>query len=459
MKIANRTVTATRLVNDALKKAEHFKDRNIFTALFPEYALKKAADIDQRLKNNQPVGPLAGVPFAIKDNFLHPLGYTTASSFYLSHFSAPISSPIVDLLERADAILIGRTNLDSFAHGSSTENSYFGPTKNAANPDYIPGGSSGGSAVAVALDIVPFATGTDTGGSIRQPAVMNGTYGLKPTYGALSRSGIVPMASSTDAPGFFANSPELLSILMHLTSKLDPLDSTSDPLPVNNIKQPHSSKKTIAVLKDLDKNAIHPEVLAAFERAKAQLSKHHQIIEISLPHLKYALAVYYVIVSSELASNLSRFDGVRYGHRSEHSGTLEDLYQNSRAEGFMPENIRRILLGTILTSSDFYQKYFVQAARIRTLIKQDYQNVFKTADFILSPVSPNPPFRFGEKTTDPVSMYLEDLMSTPANLAGLPALAFPVGNTLDNLPLGLQLIGPKKSDYELIDFVKQEFSL
>lgn len=455
MKIANKTTSAVRLVTDALEKANHFKDRNIFTSLSPEYALKKAKDIDRRIALSEPVGPLAGVPFVIKDNFLHPIGPTTASSKYLSQFHAPFSATVVRLLEQSDAVLIGRTNLDSFAHGSSTENSYFGPSKNAINPDFIPGGSSGGSAVAVALDIVPFATGSDTGGSIRQPASMNGTFGLKPSYGALSRYGIVPMASSTDCPGFLAKTAKDLEILLSTTSRLDPLDSTSSP--VDKIKTAKSQYK-IAILKDLPKSSINPEVLKIYEDTIKKLQTNHEIIEVDFPSMPYSLAVYHAICSSEIASNLARFDGVRFGHRSVDSDTIEELYKNSRQEGFMPENIRRILLGTILTSANYYEKYYEKAAKVRTLIINDYKTIFSQADFLLTPVSPNPPFRFGEKTSDPVAMYLEDIFSTPASLAGLPALAFPAGEISSKLPVGLQLTGSFKSDFNLIEFVKEYLS-
>lgn len=452
---ASKTHSAVQMVRTALERAHHYQNtHHIFTFINDEAALAKAAAIDQRIQRGETVGPLAGVPYALKDNFLSPEGETTASAHILEGFTSPVTATAVQKLEDAGAIMIGRTNLDAFAHGSSTENSYFGPTKNSRDSERVAGGSSGGSAVAVALGIVPFATGTDTGGSIRQPASFNGVYGLKPTYGTISRYGVVAMASSTDCIGFFAQSPEDLDLLMRVTAGQDPYDLTTLP-DYYQTAPAETAPHRIGVIKDFDNEAVDPEIRAAL-RSKLDLLRQrgHQIIELSMPSLKYALAAYYIIVPAEVASNLSRYDGVRYGFRSTKSQHLAELYQNTRDEGFMPENKRRIMIGNFVLSSGYYDAYYLKAAKARTLIIQEYEKAFKQCDFILTPVSPNPAFKLGEKVDDPVAMYLEDVMSVPLNLAGVPGLAIPAGETKSGLALGLQLVGPRRSDAALLQFAK-----
>ena len=484
MKVANKTVSAVRLVQDALDKAHEFSDYNIFTFLNDTKALEKAREIDARIARGEKVGRLAGVPYALKDNFLSPEGETTASAHILQGLESPITATAVAKLEAEDAIMIGRTNLDAFAHGSSTENSYFGPTLNAYDKSCVAGGSSGGSAVAVALDIVEFATGTDTGGSIRQPASFNGVYGFKPTYGCISRYGVVAMASSTDCVGFFAKTPEDMNLLMEIASGKDSKDLTTlndyynesqqalsghgSLRPVVTGEAPSSSVVTsgrpqkgssairrIGIIKEFDNDSVDPEIRGALKK-KCELlkSKGHEIVELSMPALKYALAAYYIIVPAEVASNLSRYDGIRYGFRSDNSKDLNSLYANTRDEGFMPENKRRIMIGNFVLSSGFYDAYFLKAAKVRTLIVEEYKKAFSECDFILSPVSPNPAFKLREKVNDPVAMYLEDMMSVSLNLAGVPGLAIPAGKNSAGLPLGLQLVGPRRSDKSLINFAK-----
>ncbi len=487
MKTANKKVSAERLVRDALTKAKHFADYNIFTFLNEEAALKKAREIDERIARGEKVGKLAGVPYALKDNFLSLEGETTASAHILQGFTSPITATAVAKLEAEDAIMIGRTNLDAFAHGSSTENSYFGPTLNAFDRERVAGGSSGGSAVAVALDIVEFATGTDTGGSIRQPASFNGVYGLKPTYGCVSRYGVVAMASSTDCIGFFTKTPDDMDLLMSIASGQDPKDMTtlpdyyndesgteldssrhaparpssrgsgaqSAPVVADGLELPNSCTR-IGVIKDFDNESVDAEIREALKK-KCELlkSKGHKIVELEMPALKYALAAYYIIVPAEVASNLSRYDGVRYGFRSEDSKDLDALYYNTRSEGFMPENKRRIMIGNFVLSSGFYDAYFLKAAKARTLIVKEYEKAFSKCDYILTPVSPNPAFKLGEKVNDPVAMYLEDVMSVSLNLAGVPGLAIPAGKTKSGLPIGLQLVGKRRSDKQLIEFSKE----
>ena len=454
MKTANKKVTAERLVRDALAKAKHFADYNIFTFLNEEGALKKAREIDARIAAGEKVGRLAGVPYALKDNFMSPEGDTTASAHILEGCASPITATAVEKLEREGAIMIGRTNLDAFAHGSSTENSYFGPTLNAYDKERVAGGSSGGSAVAVALDIVEFATGTDTGGSIRQPASFNGVYGLKPTYGCISRYGVVAMASSTDCIGFFTKSPDDMDLLMSAANGKDSKDLTT----LDNYYNDSEIKKAkkIGIIKEFNNESVDKEIRGALKKKCEMLkAKGYEIVELEMPALKYALAAYYIIVPAEVASNLSRYDGVRYGFRSEKSENLDALYSETRSEGFMPENKRRIMIGNFVLSSGFYDAYFLKAAKARTLIVKEYARAFEKCDFILTPVSPSPAFKLGEKTNDPVAMYLEDVMSVPLNLAGVPGLTVPAGETADGLPIGLQLIGPRRSDKSLIEFSKE----
>ena len=489
MKTASKDISAEKIIKEALKKVERFADYNIFTFVNKEGALKKAREIDAKIAKGEPVGKLAGVPYALKDNFLSPEGETTASAHILGGFVSPVTATAVAKLEAEGAIMIGRTNLDAFAHGSSTENSYYGPTLNAYDKERVAGGSSGGSAVAVALGIVEFATGTDTGGSIRQPASFNGVYGFKPTYGTISRYGVVAMASSTDCVGFFAKNPADMDLLMSITSGCDEKDLTtlpdyydsddrgqeqyleglpevttedegarpvttgpSDPSPKGAVLAP----KCIGVIKDFDNESVDPEIRKALkEKCELLKSKGHEIVELEMPSLKYALAAYYIIVPAEVASNLSRYDGVRYGFRSEKSSHLDELYSNTRSEGFMPENKRRIMIGNFVLSSGFYDAYFLKAAKARTLIIKEYEKAFSQCDFLLTPVSPNPAFRLGEKVGDPIAMYLEDMMSVSLNLAGVPGLAIPVGTTKSGLPIGLQLVGPRRSDKKIIEFAKE----
>ena len=451
MKIADKTTSAVSLVKAALEKAKKYEDKHIFVSLNEAAALEKAAEIDAKIARGENVGRLAGVPYALKDNFLSREGNTTASSLILKSFHSPVDSTTVKKLEAEGAIMIGRTNMDSFAHGSSTENSYFGATKNAFDDARVSGGSSGGSAVAVALDIVPFATGSDTGGSIRQPASFNGVYGFKPTYGTISRYGVVAMASSTDCVGFFTKNTEDMDLLMEICAGQDENDLTT--LPDYYKETEVKNAKKIGIIKDFDNEKVDQNIRDALAK-KVELLKNkgYEIVELSMPTLKYALAVYYIIVPAEISSNLSRHDGIRYGYRSDDAKDLDEIFAKSRNEGFMSENKRRIMIGNFVLSSGFYDAYYLKAQKARTKIIEEYKKAFEQVDYILTPVAPNPAFKLGEKVNDPVAMYLEDVMSVPINLAGVPSLAIPAGKTEAGLPLGLQIVGPRRSDKNLLKF-------
>ena len=453
MKIANGEQSAVELVREALAKAHEYQDEYHVFNWINDDAIRKAEEIDQKIAQGEAVGKLAGVPYALKDNFLSPEGESTASALILEGFNSPVTATAVKKLEAEGAIMIGRTNLDAFAHGSSTENSYYGPTKNSKDVERVAGGSSGGSAVAVALGIVPFALGTDTGGSIRQPASFNGVYGLKPTYGAISRYGVVAMASSTDCIGFFTHEAEDLDLLMGVVAGQDKNDQTTLP----DFYQESTAKtvKKVGIIKDFDNEAVDSGIREALKRKIGALkAQGYEIVELEMPALKYALAAYYIIVPAEVSSNLSRHDGVRYGYRSADASSLGELYENTRNEGFMPENKRRIMIGNFVLSSGFYDAYYLKAAKARTLIINEYAKAFEKCDVILTPVAPNPAFKLGEKVNDPVAMYLEDVMSVPLNLAGVPGLTVPAGKTENGLDLGLQLVGPRRSDRTLVEFAK-----
>ena len=461
MKLADKKTTAVSLVEASLRRIEETKGKHIFTFVDKEGALKKAKEIDAKIKNGEDAGRLAGVPYALKANFLSKNRPADASAKILTEFLSPVDSTTAEKLEKEGAICMGCVNLDAFAHGSSTENSYFGPTKNAVDDARVAGGSSGGSAVAVALDCVQFATGSDTGGSIRQPASFNGVFGIKPTYGAISRYGVVAMASSLDVIGFFTKSAADLDLLMSVTAGQDAKDQTTLP-DFYGTADVELKQKSIGYVKEfMDSPALDPEIKTALESKLKELkTKGYKIVELSMPTLEYALAAYYIIQPAEVASNLSRYDGIRYGFRTknlqaEDQTPLDLLFENTRSEGFMRENKRRIMIGNFVLSSGFYDAYFLKAAKARTLIIQEFAKAFKEVDAILTPVSPNPAFKLGEKTSDPVAMYLEDVMSVPVNLAGVPAVAFPVGQNQAGLPLGLQIIGPRRSDKNLIKLVEE----
>ena len=453
MKIADKNTKAVDLVRDALEKAKKYEDYHAFISMNEARALERAKEIDAKIAKGEKVGRLAGVPFALKDNYLSPEGNTTAAAKMLEDFPAPITATAVAKIEAEGAIMIGRTNLDAYAHGGSTENSYFGPTSNAYDKTRVAGGSSGGSAVAVALDIVPFALGSDTGGSIRQPASFNGVIGVKPTFGAVSRYGVVAMASSTDTMGCFAKTAEDANLVMSIMAGQDAKDSTTlKDYWTKELADAKPSKKKIGLIKDFLGEGVDPEVSKAIKDYANKLKKAgYTIEEIEMPILKYALAIYYIVVPAEISSNLSRYDGIRYGHRSSEIKSLDDVYSKSRDEGFMPENKRRIMIGNFVLSSGFFDAYYLKAQKARTLLINAYNEAFEKYDALLCPTAPRPAFKIGENTSDPLQMYLEDVMTVPTSLAGIPGINIPVGKSKAGLPIGAQLVGPRQSDQILLN--------
>lgn len=442
--------TARSVVETALQKAASTTEYHALLSLTEERALERADAIDARVANGESVGSLAGVPFVAKDNFMAFGAPTTAASNMLKHFSAPLQATAIEKLEAAGAICIGKANLDAFAHGGSTENSAFGPTKNAIDQTRVAGGSSGGSAVVTALDVVPFALGTDTGGSIRQPASFNGVVGVKPTYGTVSRYGVIAMASSTDTIGCFTKNVADAECVMAIMSGRDAKDMTTLPDFFKTLPASKPAQKIGLIAESMTED-VDPEVrsqIAAYaDRLRAA---GHVVEEVKMPILKYALAMYYIIIPAEISSNLARYDGIRYGHRATNVTTLAELYGRTRDEGFVTENKRRIMIGSYVLSSGYFDAYYTKAQKARTLLIQAFEELFASYDALISPVAPTPVFALGENTSDPIKMYLADVMTVPASLAGLPAISFPAGTTSSGLPVGVQIIGSKQSDAAIL---------
>lgn len=447
--VSSGASSATEQVQIALSRVEEHKDFNAVLNTTKDRALARAQQIDQKIKAGDSVGRLAGVPFIAKDNFLTFGSTTTAASKILENFEAPIQATAIEKLEAEGAICIGKANLDAFAHGGSTENSAYGPTKNAIDNTRVAGGSSGGSAVAVALDIVPFALGTDTGGSIRQPASFNGVVGVKPTYGTVSRFGVVAMASSTDVIGPITKNVADAELILDILAGQDAYDSTTLP-DFFKPQKDEPQKLRIGIIRETMDDGVYEDVRDGLkEYAKRLEVEGHSVDEVSLTLGPISLATYYIIVPAEISSNLARYDGVRYGVRSS-SKDIASLYGKSRDEGFEQENKRRILIGSYVLSSGFYDAYFNQAAKARTLLINEFDALFENYDVLISPVSPTPAFKLGENTDDPLKMYKADVMTVPASLAGLPAVSVPASKDKNGLPIGVQLIGQKRTDANLL---------
>ena len=438
---------ARALAEDTLERA-HRVDAALaaFLSVRGDDFLAEADDIDRRRAAGEPLGPLAGIPVALKDNILTRGHATTAASRILEGFVPPYDATVVTRLRDAGALILGKTNLDEFAMGSSTENSAFGPSKNPWDVQRVPGGSSGGSCVAVASGVVAGALGSDTGGSIRLPASFCGTVGLKPTYGRVSRYGLIAFGSSLDQIGPITRTVEDAALLLGVIAGHDPNDSTSSAEPVPDyLTAAHGdpSGLRLGVPREwLAAEGLHPEVLGAVRAAIAAAARLGlEIREVSLPHARYAIPTYYIVATAEASANLARYDGVRYGLRVP-ADDLQGLYRATRSRGFGAEVKRRIMLGTYVLSSGYYDAYYAQASRVRTLVRRDFTEAFREVDLLVAPTAPSPAFRIGEKTDDPLAMYLSDVFTTTMNLAGVPALSLPCGFSRGGLPIGCQLIGP-----------------
>ncbi len=444
--IAAKQFTAANLVEEFYEKIEaEDGDIHAYLTLCRERALQQAARIDDLAGRGEPLPPLAGVPLAIKDVMVTKGVRSTAGSKILDNFVPPYDCTAVARLEAAGAIVLGKTNCDEFAMGSSNENSAYGPVRNPRDKSRVPGGSSGGSAAVVAAGTAVAALGSDTGGSIRQPASFCGVVGLMPTYGRVSRYGLIAFASSLDHIGPLTKTVKDAAILLRTIAGRDPLDSTSADVPVpdyvDEIGKPVKGLR-LGIPKEYFGEGLDPEVRASVEAAIEDLRKSGcEIVPISLPHTPYAIPTYYVIATAEASANLARYDGVRYGYRSPHARTLSEMYRKSRDEGFGPEVKRRIMLGTYALSSGYYDAYYLKAQRVRTLLTRDFEEAFRKVDAIVTPTAPTPAFKLGEKADDPLAMYLADIFTVTADLAGIPGISVPCGQTKAGLPIGLQVLG------------------
>lgn len=450
-KVKSGELKAVDLVEQALKTIGEKSEFDAVIATTSDRARQRAKEIDK-----QPAGRLAGVPFIAKDNFLSFGAETTAASNILKGFNAPYQATAIELLEGEGAICVAKANLDAFAHGSSTENSDFMTTKNPHDKTRVPGGSSGGSAAAVMLEMAPFALGTDTGGSIRLPASFCGAVGYKPTYGLVSRSGVVAMASSTDVIGPLTKTVDDATIVLDVLAYKDSMDSTTierDDAGYTNLSGEIKGKK-IGIIKEYMSEGLQPGVRAQIESAANKLKQAGaEISEISLPSLPLGLAVYYIICPAEVSSNLMRYDGQRYGYSFPDAKNLDESYDQTRSRGFNRENKRRIMIGTYVLSSGYYDAYYKKAQTVRTKIIEEFAEAFKRVDFLLGPTAPETAFKIGENSDDPLKMYLTDIMTVAANLSGVPAISLPCGDS-DGLPVGLQLMAPQREDRQLLALAK-----
>ncbi|MEW6408938.1 MAG: Asp-tRNA(Asn)/Glu-tRNA(Gln) amidotransferase subunit GatA [Nitrospirota bacterium] len=438
-------ITSSEITESILKRIDSIEEKiKAYVTVTDEIALSSGKDADERFKKGGS-SPLLGIPIAIKDNICTEGVRTTCSSRILHNFIPPYESTVTARLKDSGYVLIGKTNLDEFAMGSSTENSAFSPSRNPWSLDRIPGGSSGGSAAAVAADACIAALGSDTGGSIRQPASCCGVVGLKPTYGRVSRFGLVAFASSLDQIGPITKDVRDTAILMNIIAGYDPMDSTSADIPVpdfTSVLGKEIKGMKMGIPKEYFIEGMDREVEDAVKNAIRTIEGlGAEPVEVSLPHTPYAVATYYILATSEASSNLARYDGVKYGFRVKGAKNLMDMYLKTRAEGFGQEVKRRIMLGTYALSSGYYEAYYRKAQQVRTLIKRDFDEAFKVVDVIITPTSPTPAFRLGEKTANPLQMYLSDIFTISVNLAGIPGISIPCGFSSENLPIGLQILG------------------
>lgn len=454
--LLNKEVSALELTNATFERINEVEGKvEAFNSLTKETAIETAKKVDEKIAKGEELPLLAGIPLALKDNMNLIGSKTTASSKILENFVSPFNATITEKLLNGLVPIVGKANLDEFAMGSSTENSAFKKTRNPWDLNKVPGGSSGGSAASVAACEATLSLGSDTGGSIRLPASFCGIVGMKPTYGRVSRYGLIAFASSLDQIGPFARSVEDAAMLLEVISGVDPKDSTSLDVPVepysklldNDIKG-----KKIGVIKELYTEGLSEGVKKALDSAiETYKSLGAEIQEVSLPYLKYSIGIYYIIATAEASSNLARFDGVKYGYRTNNPQNLMDMYTKTRAEGFGPEVKRRIMLGTYALSSGYYDAYYKKAQQLRALVKADFDRVFESVDFLISPTCPNTAFEFGSKTEDPLAMYLTDIATISANLAGIPGISVPAGFDETGMPIGLQILAPQLQEAGLLN--------
>jgi aspartyl-tRNA(Asn)/glutamyl-tRNA(Gln) amidotransferase subunit A len=449
------TLKATDLITAQLAQIQaHDNEVQAYTEVWNDHAQERAAEIDTELSKGNDPGILAGIPVGLKDNLCTTIGTTGCSSKILQGFESPYDATVVKKLRNAGAVFTGKLNMDEFAMGSSTENSAVKPTRNPWNLSCVPGGSSGGAAASVAAHEAFLTLGSDTGGSIRQPAAFCGCVGLKPTYGRVSRFGVVAFASSLDQIGPFSRDVEDCATILEVISGKDPMDATSADIPVPNYRE--EIKKEIAGLKiglpkefytDALNDEMREKTMTAVDVLKAQGA---EVVDVSLPHLDYGIAVYYIIATAEASANLARFDGVRYGFRHPDASDVKEMYTMTKSEGFGQEVQRRIMLGTYVLSSGYYDAYYLKAQKVRALIRRDFDQAFEKCDVIVTPTTPTAAFEFGSKTDNPLEMYLNDIYTNTVNLAGVPGISVPCGFTQDNLPAGLQIIGKPFGESELL---------
>ncbi|MBO5395021.1 MAG: Asp-tRNA(Asn)/Glu-tRNA(Gln) amidotransferase subunit GatA [Clostridia bacterium] len=451
--ITSQKFLSESVVKYFIEQCEKHSDLNAIIEVFDD-AIAKAKALDEKIARCEKVGKLAGVPVAIKDIIACKGKKMTCASKFMKDYESPYSATIIKKLEAEDAIIFARTNMDEFAMGSSCENSCYGACKNSHDQTRVSGGSSGGSAVAVASGLCPVAIGTDTGGSVRQPSSFNGVVGIKPTYGSVSRFGIVAFASSTDQAGPITKTIEDNEFILSILAGKDANDGTS--IENDFISSPTKEKYTIGICKQLTEKIKQLDTYPQFESAIHAFEKMgYDIVEVDVPHIADCLACYYILTPAEATSNLARFDGVKYTIRSEEAKSLEEVYVKSRSEGFGEEVKRRIMLGNFVLSSGYFDAYYKKAKKLQTLLKQEFAEAFKHCDTIITPTTPGEAFEIGGKIKDPVAMYLEDLFTVPASIAGIPALSIPYAKGKTGLPLGLQLMGAQKSEKTLYDIAKK----
>ena len=458
-RLANREISSVELTTEFLRRIGKLNPQyNAFITVDEEKSLAQARDADQKIAAGE-TGPLTGIPIAQKDIFCAKGWLTTCGSKMLSNFVSPYDADVIERFNRAGAINIGKTNMDEFAMGSSNETSYFGPVRNPWDAAAVPGGSSGGSACAVAARMAPAATGTDTGGSIRQPAALCGISGIKPTYGAVSRYGMIAFASSLDQGGPMAKSAEDLALMLNVMTGFDERDSTSLQREKEDygrdLSKPLSGLR-IGLPREYFAKGMSSDVEKAIEQALDEYRRlGAETVEVALPNSPLSIPVYYVLAPAEASSNLSRFDGVRYGYRAQAFQDLAEMYRNTRAEGFGTEVKRRILIGTYVLSHGYYDAYYIKAQKLRRLIAQDFKDAFKQCDVIMGPTTPAVAFDLGEKSSDPIQMYLSDIYTSAANLAGLPGMSIPVGFGDKMRPVGLHIIGDYFSEARMLNIAHQ----